>query len=162
MAAIDLKKSTISISDGSSTPNTITLKVGEGNLTFTIARNIDYILDRGTIDSVREGDEVPCAVTLDFVYEFYTSDSGGGEAVTPAEAFQQIGAAVAWVTTGADICEPYAVDITVEYEPNCSPTKDETYTFSEFRYESLDFDIRAGTVSVSGSCNEVRPTTARA
>ena len=161
MAAIDLKKCTIKITDGSSTPNTITIKVGEGNLTYTIARTIEYILDRGTIDAVREGDEVPCAISLDLVYEFFESDIAGGEAVTPAEALQQIGNAAAWVTTGSDICEPYAVDLTLTYDPDCSPTKTEVLVFSEFRYESLDFDIKAGTISCSGSCNEIRPTSTR-
>lgn len=161
MAAIDLKKCTFIIRDGTSTPNEITVKVGEGNLTYTIARTIEYILDRGTIDLVREGDEVPCKVSFDFVYEFYTSDTGGGEPVAPAEALMKTGAAVSWVTTGADACEPYAVDIIVEYNITCGTTKDETLTFSEFRYETLDFDIKAGTISASGSCNEIAPTSVR-
>lgn len=160
MAAIDLKKCTLKIQDGTSTPNSLTVKVGEGNITYTIARNIEYVLDRGNIDAVREGDQVPCAVSFDVLYEFYTSDTPG-ESVTPAEALQKIGNASSWVTTGADVCEPYAVDLIIEYVPNCSPTKDETYTFSEYRYESLDFDVGAGTLSSSGSCNEIRPTVTR-
>jgi hypothetical protein len=159
MATIDLKKCTVKIQDGSTTPNSLTLTMGEGNLTYTIARNMDYILDRGTIDAVREGDEVPCALTIDASYEFYESDSG--ESITPAEALQKIGSAAAWVSSGSDPCEPYAVDIILEYDPDCSPTKKETVTFSEFRWESLDFDVQAGTINVSGNCNQVRPTSSR-
>jgi hypothetical protein len=162
MAAIDLKKCTLKIQDGASTPHSTTVTVGEGNLTYTIARTIEYILDRGTMDKVREGDEVPCKVSFDLVYEFYTSDTAGGEPATPAEAIQGVGAASAWTTTGADACEPYAVDIIVEYNITCGTTLDETYTFSEFRFEQLDFDIKAGTISCSGSCNEIRPTSVRA
>lgn len=163
MAAIDLKKCLLKIKDGSSTPKSITVTVGEGNLTYSVSRTIEYILDRGNLDLVREGDQVPCSVTFDLVYEFYTSDTAGGEAVTPAEAIQCVGSAVTagWTTTGADACEPYAVDIVVEYNITCGTTKDETLTFSEFRYEKLDFDIKAGTISASGSCNEIRPTSQR-
>jgi hypothetical protein len=159
MATIDLKKTTVTISDGDTTPNTLTMKIGEGNATYTIARNIDYILDRGNLDGVREGDQVPCALNIDAVYEFYMS--ADAEAITPAEALQGIEGASDWVTTGADSCEPYAVDISIEYDPDCGATKIETLTFSEFRWESLDFDISAGTISVAGNCNVVRPSSTR-
>lgn len=161
MATIDLKKCTVTIQDGDTTPNTLEITIGDGNLTYTIARNIEYMLDRGNLDDVREGDQIPCALSIDAKYEFYISDSGGGESITPAEALQGIEGASAWVSAGADSCEPYAVDILVEYDPDCGTTKKETLTFSEYRWESLDFDIQAGTISTSGNCNAVRPSSAR-
>lgn len=162
MAVIDLKKTTVKIIDGTAiTPLEITVVIGEGNLTYSIKRNIEYRLNRGLVASsnVREGDEEPLEVSLDVEYQFYKSE--GAEPITPAEALQQIEGASAWVTTGADVCEPYAVDLEVEFDPNCGSVKKETLTFSEFRYESLDFDIDAGTLSTSGKCKEVRPTSVR-
>jgi hypothetical protein len=162
MTTIDLKKCTLTIKDGSSTPKECVIKFGDGNLTYSINRNIDYLLDRGVLNDVREGDQVPCDVSFDAIYEFYMSDVAGGESVTPAEALQKIESASAWVSTGADACEPYAVDLVLEYDLTCGTTKDETLTFSEFRYEKLDFDVKAGSISVSGKCNEIRPTSSRA
>lgn len=162
MATIDLKNCSLIIKDATSTPNELTVRIGEGNLTYTIARTIEYILDRGTLDAVREGDQVPCKVSFDCVYDWYESDDAGGEPITPAEALMKVGNAASWVTTGADACEPYAVDLILENNITCGTTLDETMTFSEFRYETLDFDVKAGTISASGSCNEVYPTSSRA
>jgi hypothetical protein len=164
MAVIDLKNCTIKLKDGSSTPKSLTIKVGDGNLTYTIARNIEYILNRGVLDAVREGNQVPCKLSLNCNYDFYQGDAlDPGGAVSPAEAIQGTGGAVTagWVSAGSDLCEPYAIDVVVENNISCGSVKDETLTFTDFRYESIDFDVKAGTLSVSGSCNVIRPTSVR-
>jgi hypothetical protein len=158
MAQIDIKNAYVKILDGGA--NSITIKIGEGNVTWSEKRNMEYVLDRGTISNVKEGDEVPVELNMDFTWEWIKSQ--GAEDVTPNEAFKNSGAASGWASSGDDACEPYAVDIVIEYQPDCGTTVGEKITFSEFRYESLDWDLRAGTCSVSGKCNEVMPTTVRA
>jgi hypothetical protein len=159
-AQIDLKDALIRIKDNGS--EVITIKIGEGNLTYSEKRNMEYTLDRGILDEVREGDEVPMDVSFDFVWEFI---SGGGSSsdVSVEDALKQINGAAGWVSTDADLCRPYCVDIEVVYAPSpvaCS-TELETILFSEFRWESLDHDIRAGTISCSGRCNSKVATATR-
>ena len=159
-AQIDLKNATIRIKDGGA--NSLTIKVGEGNLTFTESRNIEYTLDRGNIDEVRQGDQVPMDVRLDFVWEYLKGASGSGATPTVEDALKKRGAAAAWVSTDADTCRPYAVDLEIEYLPTPSTCGDkETITLPDFRYESLDHDLRAGTVALTGKCNAVEATVVR-
>jgi hypothetical protein len=156
-ALIDIKKTTIQIIDGTTpTPNMLTIKVGEGNFTFTENRTIEYILDRGIIDEVREGDEVPVDCSFDFNWEYLAGASGSGALPTPKEALQNTGNASTWISSDSDNCAPYAVDMQVLYEPVCGKSAgidNERITVSDFRWESLDFDLRESSISVSGRAN---------
>lgn len=151
---IDLKDATLRIKDGTTpTPNSIEVKIGEGNLTYNESRNMEYTLDRGRLDEVREGDEVPIDVTLDFVWDFLKSSSLTGAIATIEDFFKKQGPAAAFVSTDADTCRPFAVDIEIDHRPDC-PTQDkEIITLPDFRYETLAHDLRAGTVAVTGRCN---------
>jgi len=155
MPVIDLKKATIHIIDG--VDNEIEIRIGEGNLIWKETRNRQYILDRGRLYAVRESDETAIDVSFAFTWDWLRSD----DSVTIEEALKQVGAAEHWVTSGSDICEPYAVDIQIENNNGCDEILDERITLSEFRYESLDHDLKAGTVSVNGKCNRVAPTVVR-
>ena len=72
-AQIDMKDTTVKLKDGGS--NSITVTVGEGNLTYTERRNIDYTLDRGNLDEVREWDQVPVEVRMDFTWLYILGPS---------------------------------------------------------------------------------------
>ena len=93
-------------------PQQIEIKIGEGDLKYTEADQYKYDLDRGELDTVRRGDDVPMEVTTNFTFD--QVKSGTGEAITPIEAIKGTGAASEWVTSSADPCEPYAVDVVVE------------------------------------------------
>jgi len=129
----------------------IEIKVGEGNLTYTEAKEYEYLLDRGNLDTVREGDEQPLEVSLEFVYEFVTT--GTSEEITPVDALKQTGGANEWVSSANDLCEPYAVDIEIDHNPPCGDVETEITTLPDFRYESLEFNLNDATISVSGKCN---------
>lgn len=159
MAQIDLKYTTLSLQDGSTpTPNSITIKIGEGNLTYSENKTIEYTLDRGLIDEVREGDEVPMDVSFDLVWEFITGNTdSAGVPPTVEDALKNQNNAASWVSSDPDTCRPYALDVIIEYVPQCgagAPTQEqEVITLPDFRYETLDHDLRAGTISCSGRCN---------
>jgi hypothetical protein len=154
----DLKNATIKFKDGGS--NSIEVKIGDGNLTYKESRPIQYELDKGRLDTVREGDEVPVDVSLGFNWEWIKSD--GSELATPVEVLKKEGAASAWVTSSSDACEPYCVDLEVTLAPRCSDgTKGEVILLSDFRYEDLSFDLKAGQISCSGKCNITKATTTR-
>ena len=93
MASITLRNSVLKIKDGSGTPNSLTVKIGDGNLTWSEKRNVEYKLNRGLVDEVRLGDDIPMDVRFDFVWDFLKSDTG--EPVTIEEALKKTGAAVA-------------------------------------------------------------------
>ena len=134
--------------------------LNQGNLTWTENIEYEYLPDRGTLDDVVEGDEQPVAVDFQFKFDYLKSASG---AATPSvyEALHNIGNAASWVSTDSDLCRPYAVDIVIENVPNCSTGDNETYTFSDFRVESVNPDIGGAQVSASGRCNITRPTITR-
>lgn len=142
-------------------PQQIEVTIGDGNLTYTENRELEYELDRGELDSVRQGDDQPMEVTLDMVYEFVTT--GTSETITPVDALKRKGGAVEWVSSSADACEPYAVDLEVQHEPSCASAgvEDEITLFPDFRWDSLEFDLREATISATGRCNAVEPTVTR-
>lgn len=137
----------------------IEVKIGEGNLTYTENKEYEYLTDRGNLDTVREGNQVPMDVVMDFVYEFVRT--GTAEVITPVDALKGIGGAAEWVSSSTDLCEPFCVDIIILHEPPCGTAQDETTTFPEFRHDSLEFDLSAATISATGRCNATEPEIVR-
>jgi len=132
-------------------PQKIKVKIGEGNLTWTESKEYEYLLDRGDLDTVREGDEQPVDVSLEFVYEYVTTESG--KDITPVDAIKQVGEATEWVSSSDDLCEPYAIDMVVLHCLPCGTDADEKVTLDDFRWESLEYDLGEATIAVSGRCN---------
>ena len=161
MAAKDLKNATIKIQDGTPvTPNEIEITVGEGNLTWSVKNPLEYRKNRGQLGSVRAADEEPVEVTIEA--EFDNVISHGTEAVTVTEALTKTGAASAWLTTSSDACEPYCVNLIVEFEPECDDgTYAERITFPDFRPDNRDYDVEAGQISIPGKCNVTDVTVER-
>lgn len=158
-AQIDVKDTRLYINDG--VAEQIEVKIGEGNFTWTETANRDYILDRGLLDEVRDGDEAPVEVSFDILWDYIKGSSATGAVPTIEEALKQIGLASAWVSSDSDLCRPYAVDLVLVYDPACSTGDVEKITFADFRWESLDHDLRGGSIACSGKCNIVVPTLTR-
>ena len=153
---IDLKSATIKLKDGGA--NELEVKIGEGNLTYAEARNLIYTLNRGLLDDVRLGDEVPITVSFDFVWEYLKGPSSAstisGGTPTIEDVLKQRGPAAVWVSTDADTCRPFAIDIEILWEPTPTSCGDkESIVLQDFRYESLDHDLRGAAVACSGQCN---------
>lgn len=142
-------------------PQEIEVTIGDGNLTYSEKRELQYELDRGELDSVRQGDDQPMEITLDMVYEFVTT--GTSETITPVDALKRKGSAAEWVSSSSDACEPYSVDLEVQHEPSCSGAgvEDEVTLFPDFRWDSLEFNLKDATISATGRCNAVEPTVTR-
>lgn len=140
-------------------PQQLEIKIGDGNLTYTEHNEYEYLLDRGDLDTVREGNEVPMDVKIDCVYEHITT--GTGEDISPLDALKQKGEAVEWVSSADDKCEPYAVDVEVEHNVPCGTTQDETTLFPDFRSESVEVNFKDATIAISGKCNATEPIVSR-
>ncbi|MEK0324895.1 MAG: hypothetical protein QQN63_04245 [Nitrosopumilus sp.] len=158
-AQIDVKETRLYINDG--VAEQIEVKIGEGNFTWTETTNRDYILDRGLLDEVRDGDQAPVEVSFDILWDYIKGSSSTGAVPTIEEALKQIGNASSWVSSDSDACRPYSVDLVLVYDPSCTTGDVEKITFSDFRWESLDHDLRGGSIACSGKCNIVVPTLTR-
>jgi len=141
MGQRSLRDATFVIKDGGN--EEITVKIGEGNITWSEKRTVEYTHERGAIDSSRLGDDEPCDVKFDFVWDWIESGSDSQDIVGAIKVTNS-----GWVSTGAE-CEPDACDLELTIE-DCSI--EEVITFSDFRWTTLDYDLRAGTISCSGSC----------
>ncbi len=138
-------------------PQFLKIKVGDGNLTWSETKNREYKLDRGKISEVRNGDEAPMDVTFQMMYEELTASDPNTDPPTPEDALKRRGAAAAWLTSdNADAdskCRPYSIDLEVWHTPPCSDKKIEVVRIPFFRYEKLDHDPKAGTISATGKSN---------
>lgn len=141
-------------------PHEIEAVIGEGNLTYSEKRTFKYQLNRGRLDTVKEEDEQPMEIKLDFTWEFLTSNTG--EIPTIEEVFKQTGNAADWVSTSEDPCEPYAVNIVITNIPPCEDVPHEEIILPDFRWEDLSHDAKQSTVSVTGKCNATRAIVTRA
>lgn len=166
MPVFSLKNATVTLQDGTGTPQTCIVKFGDGDLTYEHQRTREYMLNRGVLDSVRDGDDVPLNLSFEGRWEYVTSDSG---ATTPTieEALYQEGPAEDWISTEDDVCQPYCVDVVLEYDPGCgsgsgAPTYPiETITFPKFRYENISHGGKNASIGVRGRCNVTKPTIVR-
>ena len=125
-------------------------KIGDGNISYDTDRELEYELDRGQLDAVVEGDDVPVSLNLDLTYEWLKSATGI-TIPTPKEVLRKKGAAADWVSAGADPCEPYAILVEMDYHPQCSLPHEIT-RFPEFRVESLSHDLQNSTIAARGRC----------
>jgi len=139
----------------------IEVNIGDGNLTYTEAKEYNYEFNRGTLDTVREGNDVPVQVQLNFIYEFVRT--GTGETITPSDAVKGVGGAAGWISNSSDPCEPYAVNMVVEHDVTCSGTtvERETTLFPSFRYDQLQFDLGAASIAVTGRAFATEATVTR-
>ena len=140
-------------------PQQIEIKVGDGNITYTEHRSYEYMLDRGDLDTVREGDQVPLDVRLECTYEHIAT--GTSETISPLDALKGIVGAAGWVSSATDQCEPYAIDIEIEHIPPCGTSQTETTLFPDFRADTKEVNLKDAAISLTGKCNVIEPNVGR-
>ena len=143
MSQRSIRDGILVIKDGGS--EELTVRIGEGNITWNERRNVDYTRNRGVIAEVKLGDDEAVEVSFDFIWDWITSVSGD----SVVDALK--GDADDWETAGGS-CEPWAVDLELSIEPTECGSTTETMTFDEFRWETLNADLRAGQISCTGRC----------
>lgn len=160
---IDLKNVTLKIKDDGS--EEIEFKFDAGNFTYSDQVAHEYDLDRGTLDAVSLGDEIPVDVSFTGRYDYFEGDSSEP---TIRDALRQAGEASGWVSTATGIsgqeCTPYCTDLELTNTPTCNTgitNPIETMTFAQFRADNIAFDVDAGTVAITGKCNITAPSSVR-
>lgn len=146
MSQRSIRDGELKIKDGTGSPLELTVRIGEGNFTWNERRNVDYTRDRGIIAEVRLGDDEAIEVSFDFIWEWISDITG---TATIVEALK--GTANSWISAG-DVCEPYAVDLELHILADECGSIDELITFNEFRWETINADLRAGSISCTGRC----------
>lgn len=157
MATFSLKNAVLTFADGASTPHTMTVKMADGNLTYSEKVDRKYMLNRGYLDTVMDGDDQPMDLSFEGRWEYIKGDS----VITLEDFLKKQGTAEAYTSSDSDSCAPFAVDVILTHTPVCTSDKIETITFPDFRYESLDHDAKAATISVKGKCNATKATVVR-
>ena len=158
--SIDLKNCTLKFVDATTpTANSLDVHVDEGNIQWTRKRNIEAKKDRGILSYLKEGDQEPLEVNIECRFDVLKSNSG--DAVTPFEFLEKTGNASSYTST-SPACEPYTIDIFVYNDNPCTGTTlDEIHQFSKFAFTEIGGDYKAGTLSVKGICNSLRPIATR-
>lgn len=154
MALINIKNCTLLVRGGT-LGQFVALKIGNGNLTYDEKRPIEYVKDRGLLDTVREADDEPMDVRFDIQWSHIVYAAGDPQP-SLEEALKNIGQASAWISSATDVCEPYAVDVVIKDLIPCGTEMPETIILPDFRYESLAHDLKAGTIACTGKCNSKR------
>jgi len=95
------------LKDGDGTPSTLEVKLLEGRITMEEGFNNIVVMDRGTIDHVRAGDEMPLKVGFTFKYVelFHAS------VATVWQWLKQSGPAASLVSTRASDCDRFTFDL---------------------------------------------------
>jgi hypothetical protein len=140
-------------------PQELTIKIGDGDLKYTENDDFKYDLDRGNLDTVRQGDEKPMDISLSFVYEHITT--GTGETIAPMDALKRRGGAEEWVSSASDLCEPYAVDLFVVHTPPCGTAEVETTQFPDFRSDKREPSFKDSLIQITGRSNATEPIVTR-
>lgn len=141
-------------------PHTLEIDVGDGDISYTEAREFEYERNRGRLQDVRKGDEQPVQVQFQFTWEAIRSITGA-DTPTIEEFLKRTGPAAAYVSSDDDECAEYAVDLEVTHTPNCSTGQKERVLLPDFRYEQLEHSYQDAVVQCSGQCNVVEATVTR-
>jgi len=165
-AVIDLKNVTMTIEDGAAA--SVELIFDEGNFTWTETNARIYVKNRGRLGSnsgggtVKDDDETPMEVSFSGRYDL-RSKGGANDVIsllqgyTGNRTFINGALNLNFTSTDADECAPYACDLVLTNVPSCGSSGSQTLRFPDFRVESKQFDVKAGTISISGKCNATEP-----
>jgi hypothetical protein len=140
-------------------PIALVIKVGDGDLKYTENHSYKYDLDRGILDTVRIGDDIPLDLTASFTYEHITT--GTGETVSPVDFIKQRGPAAEFVSSDPDACQPFAVDFEITFIPPCADSEPEVTNFPDFRAEKVEPDFKNSIITLSGKCHTLEPIVSR-
>lgn len=151
----NLRDGRLFLKDGAGTPNTLEVQLLEGELQFTNAKNRIVVMDRGDIDHVREGDQVPVALSFSFKHwKLYDASTP-----TPYQFLEKEGPAAGYTSTRAADSDVWCMDLDF-YVVDALGGTDEKVAFTDFFATSVQFAEGSdyNKVSVQGQALQVKPT----
>ena len=141
-------------------PSSIAVTIGEGTFTYSEKRPVEFKLNRGVLNEVREADQEPIDVSFDFSWDYITAATGAS-VPSVEDALKRLGAAAAWYNASSDPCRPLCVNVSIMNNPTCATVQKEVTEITEFYQEALDHDPDAGQVACSGRANNQYATNVR-
>jgi hypothetical protein len=125
------KDGKITFQDGTGSPVTLEVAYEEGNFSFeTPVRDEIVVRDRGTISTVRQGDEQPITGSFNFYMRSFTDASNAGSIQDFITGTGSYNANVSTGTAGSPYVEHYSIDM--EYEVEGTALGDDTDTAATF------------------------------
>lgn len=162
MISVELKNCNLFILDATGS-NYITVRIGEGTLTYSTKRDIQQRKSRGNLYQVREGEEQVTEINFQFVWDLITSS--GEEHPTVEEALN--GLAPGWTSASAslDPNSPFTTNLQFVNQIPCYGIAGgyitETLNFPIFSYETFDHQVKDATIDCKGFSNRTKPIIVR-
>lgn len=149
MPVRSLKDGTIEIEDRAlvdATPNTITIDLEEGDLSWTESRPARIISDRGVLSHALTAAEEAYEVSFSMMYQSLSKHA----TTTPYDAFTRTGGASAWASTEPK-GDAYAVNLKFTITDPAGGANEEVF-LEQLHVESIDFaeGDEFSTLTVSG------------
>lgn len=144
----NLRDAEIWVLDGSPTPKAMILPLTEGDLSFTEKDNDFIVMNRGKIDSRKQGDEAVLDISFTAKFEQW-QNAYGTAGLSPVDVMCGKAAALAagWVNT--DPCGPWAITIQFRIYDPCNRANYELLTFSNVHFTERAFKEASEYNSVS-------------
>lgn len=123
----------ITLKDGQGSPTELEISYEEGNLTFDVSKADQTVLrDRGTIVTVRKGDDQPAATGSFSAYmRQFTDTSEAGSLLDFINKTGNYSSNQSTGTTGSPYIEEYCIDIVYKVEATSLESLDHTATLSK-------------------------------
>ncbi len=121
----------LTLKDGTGTPVELEISYEEGNFTFDVAKEDQTVIrDRGTISTVRKGDEQPITGSFNAYMRQFTDNSEAGSIL---DFINKTGHYNSNVSTGSGVpfIEHYCIDIVYKVEATSLETLDHSATLSK-------------------------------
>lgn len=155
--SVDIAKTyrdgSIQIKDDPSGGNSITLTIEEGDLSVTETRNVNVIMDRGGMQGVRKGDDVPIEWSLSLKFTEAIKQTAASDP-SVREAVLGVGAAAAWVSTTNNQSDVFTFDLDWTVTTPKAADSDERVSLEDAWIESVAIseDAEANKIELSGKC----------
>lgn len=159
----NLRDGELVVKDGTTpTANDITVALDEGDLGIDETLNTVNVLDRGSLDHMRQGDEEPVRVTFTLKFVEYLKQSGDSDP-SVYEVLTQQGGAAAWASTNDDGGDVFTLTLEFTIASPTSGDQDETITLTKFHPTSISFKEgdEYNTLGVEGEAFITRPSVAK-
>ena len=139
---INFKEATLTLFDKNA--QSLIVRTGRGNYTFVEKDVVQYETGRGLLSRglAKPLAGHPVEFTFDAVWETLSG-------ISPNEVFS---GSTNWVSTAKDSCEPFAVDLKLDYLKLSGRL--ETLTLIEFRKESATHVLRDALINFKGSAKQ--------
>ena len=134
-----------------------TLTLDEGDLTWTEVQNVIEVLDRGTLDHIRKGDEAAMDVSFSIKFHDFYTPSAGDDGFYPYEAIKGVNQCSNWTSTRNE--DVYCVSLEFQIWNDDDTAVIETIKFFDFYWTSIEFSEgdEYNTLSVSGRSFATEP-----